>query len=124
MKYRKTTFVLAVTSALCATSATASIKEDCIKIKEMGEAQISNWFLEANKRAEYNEWFFEKGEAIFNKCLRKNSSVNNLLICTEEFEKVSPMKWDPWEGPANPPRLSKMKDAAFLATIYTAFCKR
>ena len=52
MKYRETTFVLAVASALCATPATASINDDCKFLKTYGEAEIGKWVDRQSKLLE------------------------------------------------------------------------
>ena len=68
MKYPKTTFVLAVTSALCASSATASIKDDCKFLKTYGGAEMGKWverqskLLELGNALEETSWdeYYEK----------------------------------------------------------------
>ena len=87
MKHQKTTFVLAIACALCATPATASIKEECKQIKEKGETQISDWFLNNKQIAEHNKWWRDEGQEIFNKCLKKNDFGGNLDICIMHLAK-------------------------------------
>ena len=124
MKHQKTTFVLAIACALCATPATASIKEECKQIKEKGETQISDWFLKNKQIAEHNKWWRDEGQEIFNKCLKKNDFGDNLDICIHASGKIAPHpkvgEWD--QIPLR--KVSDLREVNFLATIYTAFCKR
>ena len=120
MKCRKATFVLAVASTLCATSATASIKEECKQMKVWGEKHISEWYE------------YEKRDALLDKetnlaiaCHKATSKQNltedeRISKCQAEAKTAAAAKpFD--EIPSFRKLVEKMRD---FSIVYSAFCKR
>ena len=122
MKYRETTFVLAVASALFTTTAGASMYGECEQMRKWGEAHISDWF-EQEKRDGQNDILFEARKA----CVER-LSISQLKPATDEQiteceleAKLATLQYRPPEEIPNLTVLvEKIKD---LSIVYSAFCK-
>jgi len=129
MKCRKTTFILAVASALCATSATASIKEECKQMQIWGEMHISDWFKQTKRDLELDfissDSFVQLNIKMLEECLERHggskATDNQRKKCVNETYKATKAQLAPPKTVPSFTRLvDKMKD---FSIIYTAFCK-